>query len=532
MPSTNRYVLAAVITLGLLLGLGGAASASEKQACYRGSDDSDNDGYARNGATSVEISVKYSEKLNCPKGWVRKAGDTQDTTSIFHPRNPETFNAFDDNCNGKVDEPTFVYPHDTQDRWVNSNSFLLKIKLNNRLQYGEGKRLHVRLRLTDLTDVDHPTTRTITRAPLQHQGDDHFVTIRVTDLKPETVYRVDQVQILDASTSNALGDSTHDDNPYYTTTDGDTFHAQRRTAILLRGLHEFNEDQMGRVGYRGTEYKDGTKYGARKGEQWCSEFYAWVTKPYLEDISRRASVPRLRSFFRQRNEYDRINEDVLQRAKRGDYIAMDIDKDEKKDHSGMFLAYDPAKKWVWLLEGNTSGNQVDVRHRTPDEVDGLGHINSAMPQSNYMACKRYCDSDPKCVKCSTKKGCGPGYKWLRSYTGPGTNYHACAELKRSAGNHQKCEKWCREHSNCAKCDTNVGCGEGYKKIHSFTEGGTNWYACEERSRSRSHREACEEWCKARSECAKCSTKRGCGVGFKTIKSWTGKGTNWHACERR
>ena len=199
----------------------------------------------------------------------------------------------------------------------------------------------------------------------------------------------------------------------------------------------------------------------------------------------------------------------------------------------MFLAYDAAKDWVWLLEGNTSGNRVDVRHRTSAGVDGLGHITSAMPLSNHQACKRYCDSTPKCVKCSTKIGCGPGYKRLRSYTGPGTNYHACAEYKRSKGNREKCEKWCREHSNCAKCDTNIGCGVGYKKIKSFTKGGTNWYACRERGGGgRSHREACEEWCRARSECAKCSTKRGCGIGYKRLKSWTGKGTNWHACERR
>lgn len=528
-----RFVLAMVMTLALLMGLGGLVQASEKQDCYRGSDDSDNDGYARDGATSTEKSVKYSEKLNCPKGWVRKADDKEDTVSIFHPRRPEVYNNFDDNSNDKVDEPEFVYPHDNRDRWVNTNSFGMKIKLNDRLQYGEGKRLHVRLRLTDLTDVDHPTTKTITRAPVQNQDGNHFANIRVTGLKPETVYRVDRVQILDASTGRNIGDDTADQNPYYTTTDGDAFHAQRRTAILLRGFKEYNEDQMGRVGYRGTEYKDGTKYGARKGEQWCSEFYAWVTKPYLEGISRRASVPRLRSFFRQRNEYRRINTDVLRRARRGDYIAMDTDDDKKKDHSGMFLAFDATKNWVWLVEGNTSGNRVNVRHRTPDEVDGLGHINSAMQQSNHVACKRYCDSDPKCVKCSTKKGCGPGYKRLRSYTGHGTNYHACAERKRSKGNRERCESWCREHSNCVKCDTNIGCGVGFKKINSFTKGGTNWYACRERGGgSRSHRESCEEWCQARSECAKCSTKRGCGIGYKRLKSWTGKGTNWHACTRR
>jgi hypothetical protein len=525
------------LTLAISLGLGGLAQAGDKSKCINDDYDDDRDHYAGDDAVVKKISVRHSEKLNCPKGWVRKDGDDKDNDSKIHPRRPEVpNNGKDDNCNGKKDEPEFVYLHENRNRWVTTSSFRVKMKLNDQVLYSRGRRLHVSLRLKKLNtkpgESTSATTKTVTNVNLQGQRGTRHATFIVTGLDKESVYRVDRVQFKDASTNHNLGDSTSDEIPYFTVTDGTSNQAKRRTAILLRGFKEYGESKMGKVGYYGTEYKDGTKYGARKGELWCSEFYAWVTKPYLEGISRRSSVSSLRRFFRQRNQYKRTNTDVLARAHPGDYVSMDTDNDKKKDHSGMFLAWESDQNKVWLLEGNTSGNEVNVRDRAPSEVDGLGHISASMPLSNHQACKKWCASSSKCVKCSTKKGCGPGYKWLRSYTGPGTNYHACAELKRSKGNREKCEKWCKESRKCAKCDTNIGCGVGYTKIKSWTKGGTNWYACGERKRSRDHRSACEEWCRARSECAKCSTKYGCGIGYKRIKSWTGRGTNWHACERR
>jgi hypothetical protein len=517
------------LALSIGIGLSGSAQASDNRDCYKGNKDSDNDGYAAVDSTTQSTSVRQSEKLNCPKGWVRKADDKDDNKRMIHPRRPEVpNNNVDDNCNDLIDEPEFIYMHENRNNWVATNSIRIKMKLNDQTLYSGGKQLKAKVRLWPLNDTANPIDFPINTVRVNNVRGTRYVTLRITGLQPETVYKA-VVQFKDKSTGSNLGSHTA---AYYSVTDGTSNQAKRRTAILLRGFKEYNESKMGRVGYWGTEYKDGTKYGASKGELWCSEFYAWVTKPYLEGVSRRSSVASLRRFFRQRNQYKRINTDILTRARPGDYISMDTDNDKKKDHSGMFLAWEPARSTVWLIEGNTSGNEVNIRERAPSEVDGLGHITASMPLSNHEACRKWCGSSSKCVKCSTKKGCGPGYKWLRSYTGPGTNYHACAERKRSKGNREKCEKWCKESRKCAKCDTNVGCGVGYKKIKSFTKGGTNWYACGERKRSQDHRQACEEWCRARSECAKCSTKRGCGIGYKRLKSWTGKGTNWHACERR
>jgi hypothetical protein len=44
--------------------------------------------------------------------------------------------------------------------------------------------------------------------------------------------------------------------------------------------------------------------------------------------------------------------------------------------------------------------------------------------------------------------------------------------------------------------------------------------------------ACKIWCATRPNCVKCSKLIGCGIGYRRLESWMGRGTNWHACERR
>ncbi len=103
-------------------------------------------------------------------------------------------------------------------------------------------------------------------------------------------------------------------------------------------------------------------------------------------------------------------------------------------------------------------------------------------------------------------------------------------------NQEACLEWCQHKSGCKQCSKLPGCGVGYKPLKKFTGAGPDWYACQKRKSysqaSDDHKTACEEWCKDHGNCAKCSEKVGCGMGYKTIKSWTGKGKNWHACQKR
>ena len=99
-----------------------------------------------------------------------------------------------------------------------------------------------------------------------------------------------------------------------------------------------------------------------------------------------------------------------------------------------------------------------------------------------------------------------------------------------------CIDYCRRTPDCEKCAKTAGCGAGYTKMRSWKEAGKNYYACKKRTsraeESRSNKEACQRWCDQSSSCSKCSRKVGCGAGYKKIKSWTGRGDNWYACQER
>ena len=158
---------------------------------------------------------------------------------------------------------------------------------------------------------------------------------------------------------------------------------------------------------------------------------------------------------------------------------------------------------------------------------------------NKAACENWCRQNPECVKCSTLAGCGGGFKNLKSWTGFGDNWHACAKRvsreEASRKNKADCENWCRQNPECKKCSKLGDCGPGYKDIKSWTGFGDNWHACAKRvtreEASRKNKADCENWCRNNSQCSKCSKLAGCGPGFKGIKSWTGFGDNWHACRK-
>ena len=111
------------------------------------------------------------------------------------------------------------------------------------------------------------------------------------------------------------------------------------------------------------------------------------------------------------------------------------------------------------------------------------------------------------------------------------------ELKGASDiNSEACLEWCRGNKDCKACSKLPGCGPGYSPLKAFTGAGKDWYACEKRKSrqeaSKDNKAACEEWCQDHPDCVGCSTKIGCGVGKKRMKSWTGRGTNYHACKKR
>jgi hypothetical protein len=422
----------------------------------------------------------------------------------------------------------FIYPMDNSSGVVSSNHFTIRMQLSDPNLYNKRNSLHAHVDVIPLHDSANNFPVEIKTISWERKGSLDFATLRVQEKRilPRTVYAA-KVRFYNGNTK--VSELTDE---YYTTTTGSSADDQMRTNILLRGFHEFQESELGKVGKNGTEYVDGTKYGASKKEAWCSEFYTWVTGPFLKGIKDDTTAGRLRRYFKRKDAYfDPPN--LANRGLRGDYIAFNWDENRILDHSGMFLAWDRSgdpHPHAWTLEGNI-GNKVVVKTRSVDEMDGFGHI-SGIDIPNLQACDQWCRTHTECAKCSTMLNCGVGYERIKSWTGAGTNWHACREKGRSKDNHEACIEWCRTHPECAKCSTELNCRIGYERIESWTKHGTNWYACREKEKSKGHHEACLEWCRTHPECAKCSTNPGCGIGYRHIKSWTGKGTNWHACTER
>lgn len=108
------------------------------------------------------------------------------------------------------------------------------------------------------------------------------------------------------------------------------------------------------------------------------------------------------------------------------------------------------------------------------------HACSGM-ERNKEACEDWCrQNKPRCVKCSDHVGCGQGLTAIMHFSGQGKNWHACRKTMHeiaSEGNKAACEAWCAAHAGCVKCDTLRGCGPGFKAMKHFTGRGKNWHAC-------------------------------------------------------
>ncbi len=154
-------------------------------------------------------------------------------------------------------------------------------------------------------------------------------------------------------------------------------------------------------------------------------------------------------------------------------------------------------------------------------------------------CKEWCDANPACVKCLYLGPCQPGFRRLRTWRGRGSNIVACERRQyrdpASNRNREECEAWCRANKpECRKCSTLRNCGASLTNLRSWTGPGRNWHACRKKGTRREegqrNRVACRQWCNAnKPRCRMCSTVPTCGPSHRRLKSFTGPGRNWYAC---
>ena len=108
-------------------------------------------------------------------------------------------------------------------------------------------------------------------------------------------------------------------------------------------------------------------------------------------MGHRSNISSLLSFFSA--HFARVfspSQNRLEKAERGDYLALDTNDDGDTNHSAMFLAYDDALDAMWTLEGNASGvnqvgyqsrragNETVVRNRDATQVGDLGVLRVTM----------------------------------------------------------------------------------------------------------------------------------------------------------
>jgi hypothetical protein len=377
--STLVGFVTSVMVLCILVAAWPALAMTTKD-CYPKEADTDGDGYALKGTPREQVDVS-SSALNCPSTHVSAAGDCDDNNPDVHPYAEEiAFNGIDDNCDNRVDEAKAEYS--AAGNGNTTTGFAMKVLVKDSAIIAITKGLVAEVELSKLVGSRTPSNwirlpMTPVTGLFSHQPS---TTLNITGLEPSTVYQA-RVRFYRATPSGfvQVGEAS---DWYYTTTAGVGAVEEARTSMLLRGFKELDESNRGRIGYRGSVQSDGKRYGASGNEKWCSEFYVWVTKPYVDYGSTIIGLPTAVSgvitFFEMKDSY--YSSAVLPLsgrspiARRGDYMPVN-----DKNHSTMLLGIEAATSTVWTLEGN-HGNRVAIDNRaiigSLGSPDGLGHIDT------------------------------------------------------------------------------------------------------------------------------------------------------------
>jgi hypothetical protein len=380
--------------------------------CWRASlYDLDSDGYADRFAHKnwrVTFYRPSELSMTCPTGYVMARGDCDDSDPNIHPRQHEVYgNGVDDNCDGRVDEPTIDYRYNGFGN--TSDGFTMRVRVHDAAvvaaHASPATRLYYEVEYQKLSRT--ATTHTTGKQPvgtLSNMGSHRRLEIALDGLSATTVYRArvrffSRPRLMLATTTKKVSLYTPvgaTSDWYYTTTTGTGQVSLARTEIVLRGLYEYYlSNQLGYTGYMGRTYVDGTRYGADEDEWWCSEFYSWAADKAIT-IGHKSSVSTVKTYFNGHSALYDVNATnfhlYMLNFTRGDYLALDTNGSGDPNHSAMVLDYDADQDVVWTLEGNTSGftdigdsydnrragNETMVRTRSRAEVDFWGAIRSSM----------------------------------------------------------------------------------------------------------------------------------------------------------
>ncbi len=364
--------------------------------------DFDGDGYVETaGSVARTFQRRLSERFVCPSGWVPARGDCDDDDRFVHPARNEWGRDFRDNdCDGFVDEFEYLY---SDGGFANhDNGFDMGLTVNDMLTpliWLWGGDIYVKVEYGRLQD--HPATTVSDFLPAWIDrytataddgiSEERVFTMRVTldGLNNATIYRgrIHSVYLQSRSSGEFLEIPYSRANQWYFTSTKriDNRVSRARTRMLLQGFHENYLQEIGLVGITGTRWINGSRYGARDNELWCTEFYAWLgDQAGLDGIGNEYSSTGLRHYFDGWGSYNHYWETTTiagletrsEPIYRADWLNL-----SDEEHTAMFLAIDSEGE-LWTLEGNTTNSDlhnlqhsVGIRHGTNSRgLIGFGHI--------------------------------------------------------------------------------------------------------------------------------------------------------------
>jgi hypothetical protein len=163
-------------------------------------------------------------------------------------------------------------------------------------------------------------------------------------------------------------------------------------------------------------------------------------------------------------------------------------------------------------------------------------------QEHYDQCNAWCASQPDvCTHCSTLRGCGEGFDTIKSWTGYGKNWHACKKRpdKKDIAEQawSDCGAWCQENRGaCYACRGQCESMHGLTSVKRWGDRGIYIHACGKKHyrdpASNFNRDGCFRYCDGSAVRCSCSANKHCGYKSVAIRSWKGKGKNFHACAGR
>jgi hypothetical protein len=167
-----------------------------------------------------------------------------------------------------------------------------------------------------------------------------IVDFTISNLSPDTVYRIENISMADNSQEGSLGPATSLRDPYFISTAADSKLSKSRRRLIIQALSEAYD-------WDHSNYDSSKRYA--DGFGWCDRFYTWAAALEFNFSSRYGST----SFFRKYNALG-DSSDITAMASTsslaGDLVRYEGTSDGT--HTFMIVAYDTATASLWTVEGN------------------------------------------------------------------------------------------------------------------------------------------------------------------------------------